>query len=355
MIHSFAACIILTTTSTFIFVLFIVILQQTCVLDAANLQKWQRFVFVAFYTFLNVMQNIFKWLCYLYPQFVFVWNINICAAERIYEFIMIMYGLGLFRQFELWLVHLIYNSVNMYPPKWFKIYLIFRQIFASIFGICCYSLSVINHSTFKFDAVQFVYIFYMFLGVIVVIESAFIVRELMKIFRLIEDIINNQANNSTEMRAAKSGIKLAIYLAIICVLMGIGITVLCAEPIWHLISMKYDETFIDSIAHSIIIIIFTVILTLWVYQKNKCCIIPADSVCVIYACGEACAYYCVCCCESDIAYFMDKFDEASAEPNTNLLDSSGLTVTTLTEHGTITIGSVNYAGSEQDSKTLVAK
>eukprot|EP01084_Bolivina_argentea_P179703 310509_1 len=141
--------ILLTTTSTLILVLFIVILQQTCVLNVKNLHKWQRFAFVTFYTFLNLTQNILKYLCYLYPHFLVFGDINILALERIYEFIIVMYGFGLFRQFELWLVHLIYTSVNMYPPKWIKRYLIFRQIFAFGGGICCYSLYMMYHPSGK--------------------------------------------------------------------------------------------------------------------------------------------------------------------------------------------------------------
>eukprot|EP01084_Bolivina_argentea_P047140 86842_1 len=297
---------LLYISTSILFIFFIIILQQTCVTLVANTTRCHRVAKITLLTFFALLLNISYWFAYMYPDYKLFFGMHLSTMSILYEGIVIIFGWHMYRIFGISVIDKIYAPFNMYPPLWVYRYFKIRQLFIIIIVIFCYSLAAFDDKLQwmkLFNFISWLFVFYIIFGSIVIIETCLILWVLSKMLTIINDVTIHR-KNSVDMRTAKTLMRLAIYLATFILFVGVAMIVLCTEAIWNWIPIAYNKYLIDGIFHSIMIIIVIGVLIQWIYQKGKWCYIRDESVWIVWCfCGELFAYYCGCCCRTDMKFY----------------------------------------------------
>eukprot|EP01084_Bolivina_argentea_P068380 124473_1 len=254
-----------------IFILWIISFQQLCITSKFNRKRGIRACFHSLFSICGILLNTLTYLSLLHPNYQVFPKVYLSELTSVLEGFLMIFGFCLFHTFQLSIINQLYLSVNMYPAKWIKKLFKISPIIFIIIVINCYGLQFVT-AFHKFNLVN---IFYMLLGFIIVIIASinlYIYFTLLKYF-------NNTDNK--EIQSAKNVIKFAIFIVVTIQIAGIFTIFIETLIVWpQLMNFSFKHEWLINT----IFLVETLILS--VYRKHMCCVIPQDSICIVWGCGN---------------------------------------------------------------------
>eukprot|EP01084_Bolivina_argentea_P132687 234158_1 len=273
-----------------------IVFQQLCITNIADRIRLYRILMISLYTTLSIMGNILMYLSALYPDYTIAsLATNISTIQIIIEAISICIGFHLFRIFNIQTSHKIYAPTNTYPPKWIIRIFICSECVSDVTVVSCYALH------FVFSDIDFIHIFYIFLSVVIIIQTPLIYFAASRVFKSlntatrIQSIIVVPSENCsmsskhTKLQSAKQKMKCSMIVALFIIFAGFLVLFLNVATVLN--EQNYNET-LDDIMHAILPFLFITVLIFWLYQDSKCCSVPRNSICELFedCMGCSCGY-----------------------------------------------------------------
>eukprot|EP01084_Bolivina_argentea_P258291 435409_1 len=321
--------ILLMSSDIILLILWIINVQQLCITNRHNRKRGRTACSIVLFSFGGIMLNTLTYLSTLYPNYQFIFKLSIITV--VIEGITMIFGFHLFCILILSLIQQLYMSINKDPPQWIKKSFIISSVIVSITVLLCYSLY------FVITAVNFVNIFYIVLGFIVLILGTILIYISFEILKALTNAHIYPAN-SRQIRSAKFAIQFAIFIIFIIEIGAVFTIVIQMQIVWNFVNISFNQTLVDNILHSFFLIFLIGGLILLTYQKNTCCKIPKNSICISSGCADLCDLCGVICC-------MQSLEEQNAY---NPIYNEETTPELLMKQSTRTIGNV----TENDVNTL---
>eukprot|EP01084_Bolivina_argentea_P116015 206220_1 len=276
--------IILWISSTGVLIIFaIIVLQQFCVTDQFDNKPRLRRTLLTFWNIFNfIILNCFVYINALwYHKVIFSTTLNVHTIFILWEGYTAIVAFHTYRLLFIFILDTIYTTTRISAPKWLTWLINFCE-FIMITG------TVITHTAaVLFNNINWIYGFFLLLGVIILIFGALVICQLVAPLRLL-----NSVDFNSDIHSAKMKVKGAIsvgFILIILSLIDIGFTV---EKIEDFGWWSFNFDLVTNINTSAFVIFLSLALTMWIFQPKLCCVIPEDSVFDVW-CFQ-------CCCSDDM-------------------------------------------------------
>eukprot|EP01084_Bolivina_argentea_P255395 429543_1 len=302
--------ILLGGSQIILIILWSVSIHQICITDNFRDKKRLRRVFLVFFNIFCLLSlNILVYMSAMYPHQQVIKPFNVHTLYIIWQGFTALVVFHTWRKLFMFIIKTVYNDSRIHAPKFYEYFFDILEFIFVIAVFICHGLAIVYNTR------NWIYAFYLILGVEILIIAIFVLVIFQKALRLYKSI-SQTPTNEIEIKNAIFMIKGATYVGIfvcICALIDIGFT---AQKIIGFFNFQFDFLLISNIMHSVIQTALSFCEILWIYKTKYCCAIPEDSVCDIW-----CVW-----CNDDMNDFNELYDDKKHIPI--LLENSTVTGTT---------------------------
>eukprot|EP01084_Bolivina_argentea_P290645 499296_1 len=272
--------IFLYSTDAMLIAAFIISIQQLCTTNAvqnAQKQRLRRTILVSFVILIFLAENSLVYLSAMYPKYIVCYAMNMVTFQVFFEIFVVLIAYHTFRLMLIFLIKSVYDSTSIRSPKWFNYLINILQTIIMMSAMILYSLYFITKHY------KYVHLFYAILMFVIVIIAIFIIILLQKPLRILKEVQNSNINHQEVARAALY-LKVAVFVTTCCIIMAILDLCINIQNFGDVVNLRWNFSLINILMHSVIVIVLTICLIVWIYKTNLCCKIPRDSVCEIWCC-----------------------------------------------------------------------
>eukprot|EP01084_Bolivina_argentea_P160443 279395_1 len=308
----------------------ILAVQQFCLSDFLNKQQFKRMQLTVLFITFSIILNVLVYLAAIYENDpVANWKLIWYSFEAIFSIV----GFHIFNLFHIWSLQQRYDPINLSVPISYRIFFNAVELLNFIMTLMCHSFVYIFNS-------NWIIIYYIFLNIIIFIESLVLLYGVKQILKLLGNVqqYNVNVEQLSNIKHAKRWMKGAYCLVIVIAAFSVFTIFMCIEIIEsngkHYISFNHKLGM--CVIHSFVLIVLSLGLMSWIYQSNgdKCCYLTEKSVCIIYGCDACITFWydlCNCYAPNIVSEVTDNDDYKTAI----VLQESTIT-TTVTQQDEIT-------------------
>ena len=176
-------------------------------------------------------------------------------------------GFHTFRVLIEHVIHRIYTATNIASPRWFRVFIIGLEIIDLGSVFVCYLLFAVTQ-----DA-RWIRRFYLVLSGVIILGAVFVMMLLRRPLSILNEV-RIGLDVDRRVSAAKLYLQMAIAACLVC----------CVGGVCDMLSVLFGGAESNIVMHSLILVMFAAALLLWIYRAKHCCVVPDDSVCMLWCC-----------------------------------------------------------------------